>query len=406
MPVARSASQSSNRKPTQLGEDLERAVVHALLLGKASLDCVRPEELSKSGRAVLDALRNLTHPTPEAVLLHCSEVQGYPKEVIKDYLAAVSLLGARVDVAEILQQVHAKQTLVELINEASTQLSRGVLDLGAFSPILTGGTNAVGNRLVSVSEAVKNGLPAPLAGLPLKSLPNLSRTGGGFIGMWAVAGEPGVGKSVLAMQISLDLGSRIPVLYYDYENGFDATMDRIREVFHGDLERIRAATARLYYRDSVRSLESDLSLVAPPALIVVDSVQKLPVNMQYARMGLDRWVHRFEALKKRGYNVLLVSEVGRAHYNSEASLASFKESGEIEYSADLGFQLLPNSEDIAEVHIVKNRHRPRKGMVGLLQRRGWLWKELGQDADNVEPEVLTATSSAPPTTVAARRALD
>ena len=57
-----------------------------------------------------------------------------------------------------------------------------------------------------------------------------------------------------------------------------------------------------------------------------------------------------------------------------ANNAFFK--GEIEYSADLGIQLVRAGEAGAEIHVVANRHRPFTGFLGILQReRSWLWRE-------------------------------
>jgi len=205
--------------------------------------------------------------------------------------------------------------------------------------------------------------------------------------MWAIAGEPGVGKSALAWQIALDIAPVMPSLYYDFENGFAVLMERTRTIFQGNHDRLRKATSAIYYRDSIRTLDSDLLSVPAPALVVIDSVQKLPTSMMYHKTGLDKWVHRLEFLKKRGYHVLLVSEVPRSQYNSDAYIGAFKETGEIEYAADLGMQLLPvpPAGEIVEAVIVKNRHRPYKGFAVNMKRdpqREWIFREL---SDNIEP---------------------
>src|SRR3990167_5607306 len=145
-------------------------------------------------------------------------------------------------------------------------------------------------------------------------------------------------------------------------------MDHTREIYKGNLARIREATKNLYVRDSIRTLDADLSRIPAPALLVVDSVQKLPGSVENRRTGLDRWIHRLEALKKRGYFLLLVSEIGRASYEGDASIAAFKETGEIEYAVDAGIQLIAQTDDVVQCHIVKNRHRPTKGLVSHMER--------------------------------------
>lgn len=377
---------SKPRKIIKISEDLEASLLHAIVKGIVAPDVVTPEELSKSGRLALASCEALTPETRtfHSVLLHAVEVLGAPSEAMGDYMGRVSASEAGSDASVILSKVRDKQVLIELINEAGTQLSRGSLDLALLGGVLqrdTGSTYTVS----PVSEIVKDGLPPTPTGQRLRSLPILSAKTGGLYGMWAIAGEPGVGKSALAWQIALDVAPAIPTLYYDFENGFEVMMDHTRQIFQDDLNRLRSATSRIYYRDNIRTLDADLLSVPSPALIIIDSVQKLPTSFMYHKQGLDKWVHRLEYLKKRGYYVLLVSEVPRSQYNADAYIGAFKETGEIEYAANLGLQLLPvpPNGDIVEVQIVKNRHRPYKGFAVNMKRdekRVWVWKEI---TDNV-----------------------
>jgi hypothetical protein len=74
----------------------------------------------------------------------------------------------------------------------------------------------------------------------------------------------------------------------------------------------------------------------------------------------------------------MISEIGRASYNSDAYIGAFKESGEIEYAAETGIQLLRGAGDCIEVHIVANRHRPYRGLACMLTRyHDWAFRELG-----------------------------
>ena len=184
-----------------------------------------------------------------------------------------------------------------------------------------------------------------------------------------------MGKTTLALQIAVSVGLNEPVLYYDFENGSDVLLYHLAQVFRGNIGKIRKALQRVYFRESIRTLESDLAAVGSPALIIIDSVQKLPTSVDNRRTSLDRWVHRLEALKKRGYQVLLISEKGRAEYNT-ATIKGFKETGEIEYSADMGMQLLESDNDRIEVHIVKNRHKKERGyLCDLTRQNDWWFQE-------------------------------
>jgi len=186
---------------------------------------------------------------------------------------------------------------------------------------------------------------------------------------------PKVGKSTLAWQMALDAARTMPVIYYDFENGLPTLLARTAVVFGHDLERIRSVTARVYHRSSLRTLSTDLARIAPPALIVVDSVQKIPTYGDDRRVGLDRWVHRLEELKKRGYHVLMVSEINRASYDAEPTMGGYKETGEIEYTADCGLHLTLGGNYLY-VYTVAHRHRPTRGLVSTLRRKNtWFFEE-------------------------------
>lgn len=370
---------NATKKRNPLSSDLEKALLYGILRGLVSPDAVDSSELSRSGSLIHGAVIGLVagggSPSPDSVALYAAEVLGASKDAVKAYLNSIQSENVGKDAPTILQHVRDKQLLVELINEAGAQLQKGTLDVALLGGLLS--SSIVGHSSIqTVAERVKDGLPDPPVGLRLASLPVLTSATRGLIGMWAVAGEPGVGKSTLAWQLGLDIGRHTPVLYYDFENGFSVLMDRTRELFNGNLDKIKAATSKIYVRDSIRTLDTDLSSVPAPALVVIDSVQKLPSAGDNKRQGLDRWVHRLEALKKRGYYVLLVSEVARSQYSQDAYIGAFKETGEIEYSADAGIQLLPVSEGVVELNIVKNRHAPHKGGICIIERKnGWWWKE-------------------------------
>lgn len=375
-------------KVQPLSEDLEHALLNAIIGGVVSRDTVQAQEVSKLGRLVLSAVSSLVDGggTPPfnygSLLLCCSEVHGADKASVKEYLRRVHDAGVGVEVGDILQKVRDKQLLVDLINEAGGQLSRGTLDVALIGGLLQREARPGSNDLLSVAERVKNGLPDPPHGLQFKSMPKLCKATGGVIGVWVIAGQPGIGKSTMGWQLVLDITATedIPAVVYDFENGFAALMDHTREIFKGDLDKIRHATRSIYIRDSIRTLDADLGRIAPPAVVLVDSVQKLPGSVENRRHGLDRWVHRLEALKKRGYYVIMISEIGRAAYEGDASISAFKETGEIEYSADAGIQLISQTDDYVEAHLVKNRHRPKKGFVSHLQRKNaWLFREVGDE---------------------------
>jgi replicative DNA helicase len=78
-----------------------------------------------------------------------------------------------------------------------------------------------------------------------------------------------------------------------------------------------------------------------PVLVVVDSLQKLPMDFADRRASTDQWVRLFERLRYELELVFVViSEIKRdprGGYTAHES--AFKESGSIEYSADLAMTL-------------------------------------------------------------------
>ena len=190
------------------------------------------------------------------------------------------------------------------------------------------------------------------------------------MGMWAVASEAGVGKSTLALQLALEYSRVGPVLYYDAENGPDVMLYRIGKRFNMDADEARRQTTSIYFRDTVKTLNADLKMFrGRKCLIVIDSLQKLPASVEYRRAALGTWVYRLEALKKKGHSILLISEKNREQYG-KATQQGFKETGEVEYTADFGFQLLPEKDmpEMCKVIIVKNRHRPIQGNICSVER--------------------------------------
>lgn len=371
-------------KKHPLSQELEYAALYAIVKGVAETGVVEEAELSKPGRLVHRAVLSLAADgkTPPfdltSVGLVCIEVLGTNRTEISTYIREMQTAVVGIEIKDILAKVRAKQVLVELINEAGGMLQRGILDTGLLSTVIT--RSVVGTDLKPLAESLSAGFPAPPVGVSIDSLPTLTEATGGLMGLWAISGEPGVGKTGISWQIALDVSQKMSVIYYDFENGELVLVDRTRQMVGGNIERARSLTERVYYRDSIRTLDADLAMVAPPALLVVDSVQKLPGSIEHRKASLDKWVHKLEYLKKRGYHVLLVSEVARAQYNQDAYIGAFKETGEIEYSADVGMQLLPGTDNMVEVYIVKNRHRPTRGFVTLLSRvSSWRFKELSRE---------------------------
>lgn len=367
--------------PVRLSPELEKAVLAGVLTGAVDVTFVRPEELSAEGRAVWRAAaaliaRGAPLPLPrEAVVLHVADVMGADRQAARAYLEAVYASAAAASGAEeTLRRVRHRHTLLAVIRTASEQLRRDQFSADEFLEVLAAG--GAEPDLRPLGDQLRGPAPDPPPRLAIPSLPKLTeRLDGGLIGITALAGEPGVGKSCLAWQIALDVSRSVPVLYYNLDDSTATLITRTVQLFGGDLERARRATSRVCVRDDIGTLGSDLITVPAPALVVVDSLQTLPVGVEFRKAGLDAWIRRFKGLRKRGYYFVLVSEMPRSRYGAPPFVGAFKESGDIEYAADLAWQLTPTGFG-AELHVVKNRHGALRGLAATLTRvRHWLWVE-------------------------------
>lgn len=369
-----------------LSDGLEKLVLSAAMRGLVPHTDIHPEELSKVGAVVHKAIAHLRsyEDAPDdlpiaSVQSTAAEILGADHREIDAYIKSASSLCAGQEAGDLLRTVRRKTLLVDVLNEAGNQLATGEIDLGKLEGTLEE-DESTSRELLSASDLLVDGIPKEPHGLELKSLPLLTEASGGLMGMWAVASEAGVGKSTLAVQLAVDYGRVGPVLYYDMENGPEVMLYRIGKRFKGDVKQARLASRNLYFRESIRTLTDDLrALKGRRCLVVVDSLQKLPTNAEHRRVSLDLWVHRFERLKKKGHTVILISEKNREEYG-QASQRGFKETGEIEYSADFGFHLIQEKHmpSMSNLIVVKNRHRPILGSICALERvNGFRFVERG-----------------------------
>ncbi len=200
---------------------------------------------------------------------------------------------------------------------------------------------------------------------------SLNRALDGLRGLNVLGAQPKAGKSTFFMQVASSLAEeeRVPVIYYDFENGRQKVYTRIltrmsrlseRRILATDLteeeqQRYEQTLSRFYTmleRFKVvtdRKISPDLMMRqidflrhqtgAEDILLVVDSLHKLPFGkVSERRTGIDAWLRTMEAIRdEQRITFLVISELGRAKqggYDRAPDLASFKETGDIEYTAD------------------------------------------------------------------------
>jgi hypothetical protein len=375
-------------KKIKLAEELEQNILQAIRLGLVAPDIVEKEELSKKAQAVYLAINHLLKkkvPTPiktSSIQLAATTLLGVPPGAVTRYLGGIESTDPGVEVQAILRSAREKALLVGLINTAGAQLASGDVHLSDLTQSLERGAGA-GDPIVSLGDRVKDRFPKPPVGFPLGSLPKISDITNGLFGIWIIGGEPGLGKSTLSFQIALDVAENYDAVYYDLDGtGESYFLERARHIFRDNIKAFKKATSRLFFRPTISTLESDLNVIKPPALLVVDSVQTLPTSVKFSKQSLDDWIRRFKNLTKKGYAIMFISEKARSEYG-EANLSGYKGSGDLEYGGTMCAQLLadPDDEDIVQYHIMKNRHGKDKGHITDLERdekRIFWFKEVGK----------------------------
>ncbi|MEW6668435.1 MAG: DnaB-like helicase C-terminal domain-containing protein [Thermodesulfobacteriota bacterium] len=210
----------------------------------------------------------------------------------------------------------------------------------------------------------------------------MDRAVDGIRGINIMGGQPKAGKSCFFMQVSTEMARRkTPVIYYDFENGrekiYTRTLCRLSRLSEKELrrkslddeatERLKAAQSEFrtvleYFRVvtdrklSPEMMRRQIDFLQHETrkdytLVVVDSLHKLPFkNLSERRTGIDEWLRHMESIRdEQNVSFLVISELSRGeggHYDEQPDLGSFKESGDIEYSADNAMILVPSSNPL------------------------------------------------------------
>ena len=372
---------------------LEELSLGALAHGYLDPKMLKKEELSKLGQQVhAGILRLLKRNKPpfsmKAVLVASTDVAGGDPDTLRPFLTRIYEASSK-DAELLLSSLREKQTLSDIINLATIQLAKGDFSPQAFMSKLDAAKKQCDFEPVSKFFVGNEEYEMP-EGVSL-DLRQLQRATHGVYGFWVASGDAGAGKTTLALELATMVQRERPVLYYDYENGVPVLLAHLEAAFDGNRKALRAATKNLYFRDSVYTLDSDLASIGKPCFIVVDSVQKIGVRGDDRRAGIDKWVHHLESLKRQGHCVLGISEKNRSFYG-RTGLGGLKETGELEYAADLVMELIPvEGSAVVEVHISKNRNWPNLGyIVTLVRENSWWFVESG---GRVEKEQKTHRKS-------------
>jgi replicative DNA helicase len=222
----------------------------------------------------------------------------------------------------------------------------------------------------------------------------------GLRGISILGGPPKAGKSCFFMQISTEVSRRdVPVIYYDFENGrqkiYLRTLVRMARIAE---KKIRSGTLDAEEKQALLKAQGELDRLLAhfrvvndrqltpdtmrrhidfirhetrkdALLIVIDSLHKLPFkDLAERRTGIDSWLRQLEAIRD-AHQVcfLVISELSRGKgggYGEKPDLSSFKESGDIEYTADNALILMPDWDPMAP-----NPARQRKSILWMVASR-------------------------------------
>ena len=370
-----------------IGRDLEICALSAIMRGLVPVSVIKEEELSREGTYLWKALKQLSKDhkppfAPKSVFAYAVSVLGSDRDNLSPYMGQVVRAGSGMEATTLVEMIRAKSALVAAVNLASQQLSDGEPDIGMLVAKLRSYVPKA--ELRSVTSYLNNGKMSLPTMYPLASFSRITKATGGVGGLWVVAGDTGVGKSTWVAQVAVDMAEHIPVLCWDMELGIATIINRLKQGFGDKIKQTKRAFDRLYIRESIQTLESDLIAVPAPAFIIIDPFQALPTRTDFRRTSLDQWIDRFLGLKRLGYHVLLISEKGRMEYN-KARLSGFKDTGNLEFRADVAAHLLGDISAREETDysgpidfiVVKNRHAPKRGYICTLERvRGWRFKEV------------------------------
>lgn len=204
-----------------------------------------------------------------------------------------------------------------------------------------------------------------------------------------IGAPPGTGKTALAQQIVFDALSEDPSLKLWIANCEMEITDllkrelsrisgvahkRIRDASYDDAELSRLLDAAEQLKDlcprcmhmvpPFDGISLEKLLLEDPGILIVDYLQKFRASEADARMGVDEVIKTLRKLAMEGWAILAMRATSRqmkGHDPESLTLASFKESGEIEFNADAAYLLRDTQQSLSErvrnldLECVKNR---------------------------------------------------
>lgn len=233
-------------------------------------------------------------------------------------------------------------------------------------------------------------------------------------GIYVLGGLPALGKTTFALQLLEQLarnGDHCIFCSYEMEKGFLFSKLLAHEVYRieshdfdfaikNPLTAVKISQGNIHehgnaYRTAIKNFSEnpiplfiweldDLNIdsllerlqkicakLAKPPIVCIDYLQLLAAGNENTKSALDEILHKiFSFRRKTNATFIVISSLNRANYHTEISFESFKETGSIEYSADViwGLQLLLDKRTHADAEKAK-KEIPRKIQLKCLKNR-------------------------------------
>ena len=247
-----------------------------------------------------------------------------------------------------------------------------------------------------------------------------------------IGAGPGAGKTAFASQVAfsaLELDKRLTLTIANAEMRFRALMSReiqrrtsisgktlrkaeLTDAERPDWNRAKEELAVLMRRVSwvnppYNALKLTELLDRPPGMLIVDYLQKFAPSDKDSRQGVNDVMTLLRRLANEGWGIIALSATSRTqsksgggHDGKSLTLASFRESGEIEYNADSAYLLRDLGEHdgiswIREIELscAKNRAGEKDDRQLLFNAAGMRFEsaiknvtnwETGEEYDDME----------------------
>jgi len=379
--------------------DIERCEDGALFITDGEINLLALKELGYPGIAV-PHVGDLAGITPErlAYVNRVFLIVNHTPEADQAARALAVRLGYKSKILRwphhLKRGYHLKHLGLENASVPESSVSNMLASAKAFSPFSS--PEKEHRLLLHFLDREKG---KTLLGMPT-GFEKLDQALNGLRGINIMGGLPKAGKSCFFMQISTEMALRsTPVIYCDFENGrqkiYTRTLCRlsrlsekeIRRDHLGEAEKMRLETAQQAIRKALsafrvvtdRKLSPELlkrkvdflqhETGIDSALVIVDSLHKLPFkNLSERRTGIDEWLRNMESIRdEQNVTFLVTSELSRSdggRYDRTPNMASFKESGDIEYSADNAMILMPDWDPLSPIS-----EKERKNTLYLVASR-------------------------------------